>query len=70
MTDQTTPSSSSGLREFFVRLGIIGELLAFLWKRKLYWLLPLVITLVVVGIVIIIGGSSPLIAPFIYPIIG
>lgn len=52
-------------QDFFMRLGILGELLAFLWKRKLYWMLPLVITLLVFALVIIAGSSGPA-APFIY----
>ena len=57
--------SPSALQDFFMRLGVLGELLAFLWKRKLYWMLPMVITLIVFALLIIIGGSSPL-SPFIY----
>ncbi len=53
------------IEDFFMRLGILGELLAFLWKRKLYWMLPMVITLLVFALLIILGGSSP-ISPFIY----
>ena len=56
----------SALQDFFMRLGILGELLAFLWKRKLYWMLPLVITLLVFALLIIVGSSSSPIAPFIY----
>ena len=55
----------SGLQDFFMRLGVLGELLVFLWKRKLYWMLPMVITLLVFALLIVVGGSSP-ISPFIY----
>ena len=57
--------SPSALQDFFVRMGVLGELLAFLWKRKLYWMLPMVITLLVFAVLIVVGGSSPL-SPFIY----
>ena len=57
--------SPSAIQDFFARLGVLGELLAFLWKRKLYWLLPMVITLLVFALLLIVGGSSPL-GPFIY----
>ena len=60
-----TGPSSSALQDFFVRMGVLGELLAFLWKRKLYWMLPMVITLIVFAVLIAVGGSSPL-SPFIY----
>ncbi len=58
-------NSPSALQDFFMRLGVMGELLAFLWKRKLYWMLPMVITLLVFALLIVAGGSSPL-SPFIY----
>lgn len=54
-----------GLRDFMARMGVLGELLGFLWKRKLYWLIPMVLTLMVF-IVLIIAGSNSAIAPFIY----
>ena len=57
--------SPSALQDFFMRMGVLGELLAFLWKRKLYWMLPMVITLIVFAALIVLGGSSP-ISPFIY----
>lgn len=57
--------SPSALQDFFMRMGVLGELLAFLWKRKLYWMLPMVITLLVFALLIVLGGSSP-ISPFIY----
>lgn len=59
------PDGPSAMEDFFMRLGVLGELLAFLWKRKLYWMLPMVITLLVFALLIMLGGSSP-ISPFIY----
>lgn len=47
------------------RVGVMGELMSFLWQRKLYWLLPMVIVLAVFALIVIAGGSSVL-APFIY----
>jgi hypothetical protein len=41
------------------------ELLSFLWKRKLWWLSPIVLLLVVVGALLIFGQSSVL-SPFVY----
>ena len=49
----------SALQDFFMRMGVLGELLAFLWKRKLYWMLPMVITLLVFALLIMLGGSTP-----------
>jgi len=47
------------------KLGILGELVAFLWQRKLWWLIPTVVILVLLSLVLIFAGSSG-IAPFIY----
>ena len=54
------------MRDMIARMGILGELLQFLWRRKLYWLIPMIIMLAVF-IVLIILGSNPATAPFIYP---
>lgn len=53
------------LRRAGRRIGIMGELLAFLWERKLWWLIPMVSVLLVLGLVLIFAQSSA-IAPFIY----
>lgn len=49
----------------FSRAGIFGELLSFLWKKKQWWLIPLVVILVLVGLLLVLAQSSS-IAPFIY----
>lgn len=49
------------------RFGIFGELLTFLWKRKKWWLIPLIIVLVVFGLLMVFAGSTGL-TPFIYPL--
>lgn len=45
--------------------GVIGELWSFLKERKKWWLLPLIIMLVLVGVLIIFSQSSA-VSPFIY----
>ncbi len=47
------------------RVGIARELLQFMWERKLWWLMPMVFVLLVVGLLLIFAQSSA-IAPFIY----
>ncbi len=64
-TSKTVASKPSALRDMFERMGILGELLMFLWRRKLYWLIPMVITLILVAVLIILG-SNPATQPFIY----
>jgi hypothetical protein len=57
---QTTekPKNSSALNDFFMRMGVLGELLAFLWKRKLYWLIPMMVTLLLFAVIIILGNTG------------
>jgi hypothetical protein len=47
------------------RFGIASELLQFFWERKLWWLTPMILLLLVFGFLIIFAQSSA-IAPFIY----
>ena len=47
------------------RLGVVSELLAFLWKRKLWWLIPMLLVLMAFIVLLVIVQSSAL-APFIY----
>lgn len=47
------------------RFGIAGELLSFLWQRKLWWLIPMVLVLLVFGGLMVTAQSSAL-GPFIY----
>jgi hypothetical protein len=47
------------------RVGIVGELLSFLWKRKLWWLIPMMVVIVLLAMLLIFAQGSAL-APFIY----
>lgn len=47
------------------RFSIFGELLVFLWKKKLWWLIPIITFLVLLGLLLIFAQSSA-VAPFIY----
>ena len=53
------------IQETVAKLGIAGELIVFLWKRKLWWLIPMVAVLLAFGIVIVVGGSTGA-GPFVY----
>jgi len=48
-------------------MNFLKEMWAFLRERKKIWLAPLIILLIILGVLIVIGGSSA-IAPFIYSI--
>lgn len=45
--------------------GIVGEVIQFLWARKLWWLIPMVTVLLLFGLLLIFASSSG-VAPFIY----
>ena len=45
--------------------GVAGEIIRFLWARKLWWLIPMVSVLLLLGLLLIFASSSG-IAPFIY----
>jgi len=47
------------------RLGIAGELLAFLARNKRWWIMPIIVVLLLIGVLLILAQSS-VIAPFIY----
>jgi hypothetical protein len=45
----------------------LKDILRFLGERKKFWLAPIIIVLVLLGLLIVIGGGSA-VAPFIYTI--
>ena len=47
------------------RFGIAGELLSFFVSNKRWWLLPVIVSLFLIGALIVVAQSSA-IAPFIY----
>jgi len=47
------------------RMGILGELFRFLWARKLWWLVPMIIVLIAVVLLLVFAQGSA-VAPFIY----
>jgi hypothetical protein len=53
------------LREMGGRLSIAGELLGFIWRRKMWWLMPIVMVLLFMGLLIGFGSASG-VGPFIY----
>ena len=57
----------SWLRSLKSRTSVVGELFGFLWRQRLWWLIPMMIVLLVFGLLMLFAQSSP-IAPFIYTI--
>ena len=53
------------LRNVLTRFGIVRELFSFLWKRKLWWLLPMVTMLLITAVLLLLAqGAASM--PFIY----
>ena len=53
------------LTEMGNKLGIAGELLAFLWHQKMWWMIPIVSILLLLGLLITFASASG-VGPFIY----
>ena len=53
------------LKNVATGLGTIQELAEFLWAQKLWWLIPLVATLLVAALLLLVGEVTG-VAPFIY----
>ncbi len=48
------------------QLSIIGEFWEFLKHNKKWWLLPMLIVMLLLGLLVLLGGTG--IAPFLYPL--
>lgn len=57
------------MKKFFrimsLNVGVVGEILNFLWQRKLWWLIPMVAILLLFGLLVIFASASG-VGPFIY----
>jgi hypothetical protein len=49
----------------YTNTGVAGEILRALWARKLWWLIPMVSVLLMLGLLLILGTASG-VGPFIY----
>jgi len=46
------------------RVGLVGEFTAFLKENKKWWLAPIIISILGLGLLVMLGGTAA--APFIY----
>lgn len=53
------------IRTMLTNLGVSGELLRFLWQRKLWWLIPMVTVLIIFALLLVFASASG-VGPFIY----
>lgn len=56
---------SNFFRGMSTNLSVAGEIMSFLWRRKLWWLIPMVGTLLIFGLLLVFANASG-VAPFIY----
>ncbi len=70
MNQQQEASESQSREEQFAKqaeqqhTGIVREFIDFLRYNKKWWLIPIIVVLLVVGLLVILGGTGA--APFIY----
>jgi hypothetical protein len=55
----------SFVRKMIANLGVAGELLKFLWRRKLWWLIPMIAVLLLFALLLVFASASG-VGPFIY----
>lgn len=53
------------IRTMASNIGVVGELLSYLWQRKLWWLIPMVTVLLLFALLLIFASASG-VGPFIY----
>ncbi|MEK7233313.1 MAG: DUF5989 family protein [Elusimicrobiota bacterium] len=53
------------VRNAIRRLGVVNSLFVFLWRTRLWWMIPILLAAVGVGIIVALA-AQPAVAPFIY----
>lgn len=53
------------LRSSIAKLEIAGELLSFMWQRRLWWMIPMIVVLLLFGLLVVFTQGTAL-APFVY----
>lgn len=56
------------IKGFFSRTGEAGDLMKFLWKSKMWFIIPFIVILLVFGLLIFFAQATG-VAPFIYSLI-
>lgn len=55
------------LKSFYINLGIVRDLFRALWKRRIWWAIPIIFLMLIVLSVLLLAGHTG-IAAFIYPL--
>ena len=71
MTQDNTKQVSNTTNEFESQAlkdqtGLLREFWDFLKHNKKWWLTPIILVLLIVGLVVILSAVAPVVAPFIY----
>jgi hypothetical protein len=66
-TDESARDLSSELEDLEAP-NIFAEFFLFLREEKIWWMAPMLVVLLLVGVLLIFGQSAPALAPFIYPL--
>ena len=67
MEDQDRPEETRKKeRPVEKNIGIVQEIWAFLRVRKKFWLAPIIISILLLGLLILVAAQSPIVAPFVY----
>jgi len=51
---------------FRSRLKTVQELFQFLWENKMWWMIPMILVLSVLGVLILFTANNPAAVPFVY----
>lgn len=68
MTEDNNSTQKNDLEQLAKekRLSLVGEFVVFLKHNKKWWLLPIILILLGMGLLVLLSGSA--LAPFIYPL--
>ena len=53
------------IRDMGSKIGIAADLISFLWQAKMWWMIPVVSVLLLLGLIIVFGSTTG-VGPFIY----
>ena len=56
------------LKRITGRASVVKSLFRFMWRQKLWWMIPIVVALLLIGALLLLAASTPL-GPFIYTLI-
>jgi hypothetical protein len=65
MTPETKTNKPTAFQDFLARMGVLGEFIGFLARRKQYWLIPLMMVFLVFALIVVLG-NTPGVGQFIY----